>query len=208
MADSQTQTPVPLSQSGFGPTPEGQRLQHRILSTEPDLPRTARDLYLALFELLRKAEADGFCLTKEHEYRKFLQFIPERETRTALVFGGGREPGGGKNRNFNREKTWDHFRRDDGAWFDFSITLRDTREGLKLLAYDFELRFPPQYVSPAWLRFDLNLPGHDNTLDGLRCHFHPGNDDLMAPSPLLSPLELLTLFLYGLRPRDPESPRH
>ena len=80
------------------------------------------------------------------------------------------------------------------------IVARTSRGPLQLLAYDFELRFPEAQV-PGWIRIDLNLPGHDNEEDGLRSHLHPGNDDLQAPAPLLSPLELLDLFLHGLRGR-------
>lgn len=96
-----------------------------------------------------------------------------------------------------------HFRRPDGAWFFFTLTVR-TRKGqpLELLAYDFELNFP-QHPSgadrfPRFLRFDLNQPGHRNESRELRAHMHPGHDDLIAPAPMLSPLELLDLFITGL----------
>lgn len=69
------------------------------------------------------------------------------------------------------------------------------------MGYDFELRFPG-LQPPTWIRLDLNLPGHDNDEDGLRSHLHPGNEDLQAPAPMLSPLELLDLFLHGFRGRD------
>lgn len=53
--------------------------------------------------------------------------------------------------------------------------------------------------------FDLNMPGHQNSDKGMRCHLHPGHDDLQAPSALMTPVELLELFVYGLalpaRPR-------
>ncbi|MFS8069055.1 MAG: hypothetical protein ACMG6S_22070, partial [Byssovorax sp.] len=45
----------------------------------------------------------------------------------------------------------------------------------------------------------LNLPGHGNEKRDLRCHLHPGSDDLLVPAPLLTPSELLTLFIEGAR---------
>jgi hypothetical protein len=73
---------------------------------------------------------------------------------------------------------------------------------LELLAQDFEIRFPAGAGTP-FLRFDLNLPTHRNETRDMRCHLHPGSDDILAPAPLMSPLELLALFLDGMRwPQD------
>ena len=33
----------------------------------------------------------------------------------------------------------------------------------------------------------------------LRCHLHPGSDDISIPAPLMSPREILWLFTHGLR---------
>jgi hypothetical protein len=49
----------------------------------------------------------------------------------------------GGDKNQERDRSLGHFERDDGAWFDFSVTVREGRQGLELLAYDFEIRFPP-----------------------------------------------------------------
>ncbi|HET7504851.1 MAG TPA: hypothetical protein VFK02_27700, partial [Kofleriaceae bacterium] len=68
------------------------------------------------------------------------------------------------------------------------------------LAYGFEVYFPSRDPI-AFVRFDLNLRGHDNDESGLRSHLHPGNDDLQLPSPVLTPAEGLLLVLYGCRPR-------
>jgi hypothetical protein len=77
-------------------------------------------------------------------------------------------------------------------------------------AYDFELCFPErddrEARLPRFVRFDLNQPAHDNESRGLRCHMHPGHDDLIAPAPLMSPLELLDLFLSS-ELALPEEPR-
>lgn len=103
------------------------------------------------------------------------------------------------------------FRRQDGAWFTFTITVRARRgQALELYAYDFELCFPERSDQeaglPRFVRFDLNQPGHDNESKGLRCHMHPGHDDLIAPAPLMSPLEILDLFLSDAL-AVPERPR-
>jgi hypothetical protein len=99
--------------------------------------------------------------------------------------------------------------RDDDAWFDFTITVRKRGQELELLAYDFEIRFPPGRGAP-FLRFDLNLPGHRNADRELRMHMHPGSDDILVPAPLMSPKEVLAIFIDELRrptnrdqPRDP-----
>jgi hypothetical protein len=50
-----------------------------------------------------------------------------------------------------------------------------------------------------FLRFDYNLPAHRNEEREIRCHLHPGSDDILVPAPLMSPLEMLALFIDGLR---------
>lgn len=106
----------------------------------------------------------------------------------------------GGEKDLKRTGEMPHFLRRDGAWFTFTITVRSRRaKPLELSAYDFELCFPERRQVdarlPRFVRFDLNPPEHDNQIKGLRCHMHPGHDDLIAPAPLMSPLELLDLFL-------------
>jgi hypothetical protein len=106
----------------------------------------------------------------------------------------------GGEKDFKRTGDKPCFRRRDGAFFHFSITVRPRRgQPLELVAYDFELCFSdpdnPEARAPRFVRFDLNEPAHGNESRGLRCHLHPGHDDLIAPAPLLSPVELLDLFL-------------
>ena len=57
-----------------------------------------------------------------------------------------------------------------------------------LLAYNFELRLP-KVAGAEFVRFDLNPPWETDR-DEMRCHLHPGDEGLRAPSPLMSPLEL------------------
>jgi hypothetical protein len=88
--------------------------------------------------------------------------------------------------------------------------VREAGGRVELLAYDFEIRLAPG-MGASFLRFDLNLPGHDNAKRELRCHLHPGSDELLVPAPLMSPSELCKLFVYGARfptarrPRTPTS---
>jgi hypothetical protein len=42
----------------------------------------------------------------------------------------------------------------------------------------------------------------------MRCHLHPGNDDLQVPAPLLSPGEVLDILLRSLGLRIERKPRH
>lgn len=175
------------------------RVQERICGASLMLPETEDALLTALRKSLREASDDGLLATKVHEIFAYVKkTAPPPDARGlpgAVAIVGGEK-------NQHRSKDRKHFLRDDGAWFDFSITVaRAPRGPLALLAYDFELRFPGPRP-PAWIRIDLNLPGTDNDLDGLRSHLHPGNDDLQAPAPLLSPLELLDQFLHGFRGRD------
>jgi hypothetical protein len=99
----------------------------------------------------------------------------------------------GDRRNFQRSTAHPHLVRNDGVWFDFAITLRDWA----VIAWSFEVRFPDQV--PAFVRFDLNPPGHANTV---RCHLHPGTDDDGLSVPLAAdwtPEQVLGLMLNGLR---------
>lgn len=81
----------------------------------------------------------------------------------------------------------------------------ETPKPAEVIGFSFEFRFPDDYHQVKYLRFDLNLPSHDNEERGMRFHVHPGSEDFMIHSPPMSPLEILHLFLYGLS--IPEKPR-
>jgi hypothetical protein len=107
----------------------------------------------------------------------------------------------------SRDPKHAYLKRNDGAWIHFKITvIWDGDSKVDLDSYDFEIVFPPGH-QPPWCRIDLNPPGHDNEAEGLRSHLHPGNDDLIMPAPVMTPEEILKLFIDGLRPRDPAKPR-
>ncbi|KYF95002.1 hypothetical protein BE17_47535 [Sorangium cellulosum] len=160
--------------------------------------RRVRKLVTSLDEI-----ADRVVLLDEtkirEEHGKLWKGLTERDLHRGAfcIFGGVKNQG--------RDKSLPHFERDDGAWFDFSITVREADGIVELLAYDFEIRMAPS-MGASFLRFDLNLPDHRNQARELRCHLHPGSDDLLVPAPLMSPIELCTLFVYGARlPADRKS---
>jgi len=168
-----------------------------------DLPKSANELCRELRILLVQASNKRKVTDSPayiHKYVSVLESlppqvsegIPEAERTGAFCIAGGAK-------NQNRDRRLPHFERKDGAWFDFSIVIREEQRSLKLLAYDFEIRFPPSMGAP-FLRFDLNLPGHHNVQRELRCHLHPGSDDVLVPAPLMSPSEVLALFIDGARP--------
>ena len=159
------------------------------------LPDDPRALQRELQRQLVSACDDGILAMKQHDVLRRLKLSDrpiEGRPECKGIYGGEKD--------FERTGEKPCFRRCDGAWFTFTITIRP-RGGLplELVAYDFELCFaePGEGVArpPRFVRFDLNEPAHGNESRGLRCHVHPGHDDLIAPAPLLSPVELLDLFL-------------
>jgi hypothetical protein len=136
------------------------------------------------------------CFREPNLDRKMAADLGSRQLLSdSFVVSGGQK-------NQARSTEHEHFARDDGAWFDFSITGREVAGAVELLAYDFEIRLPPGRGT-AFVRFDCNLPAHHNDQRGLRCHLHCGSDDILLPAPLFTPEELLTIFIEGFRTDDP-----
>jgi hypothetical protein len=177
-----------------------QKIQQRSLQAFSLEVKSSRTLYQELSKALNHAHDEGFLATKLFEIQKLLQMTPQ-DRKQVVILGG--------TKNFKRSKDIPHFNRVDGCWFDFAITINEVRKPAEIIGFDFEIRFPetdPIKKDPIkFVRFDLNLPGHDNQADGLLFHLHPSSDDFMVHSPPMSPLEILHLFLYGfeipLKPR-------
>lgn len=165
-----------------------------IKSTLLTISRTS-ELRAQIFKCLNAARDDRVLKTKLEEIHKLLKMTSPDKGKTAIVGG---------ERNFKRIKDIPHFERMDGCWFDFSILTDETLTPVQIIGFDFEIRFPEDNQI-KFLRFDLNLPNHDNEERGMRFHMHPGSDDIIIHSPPISPLEILHLFLYGLS--IPEKPR-
>ena len=170
-----------------------------------DLPETVEDLYREMSRHLVNGSDEGYLATRPHDVFKTLKISDSPVGKPPAyrgIYGGEKD--------LKRRGDRPRFLRRDGAWFHFTITVRVSRgRPLLLIAYDFELCFPVDLAKdsagfPRFVRFDLNEPAHGNESKGLRCHMHPGHDNLMVPAPLMSPLELLDLFVLGLRiPKDP-----
>ncbi len=160
------------------------------------LKRSLRSRLAAAFREGRLA-SDGSNLVWHED--KLVPLPGGRRERVVAVIGGIEI-------NRKRDPSLAHFLRSDGAWFDFHIDLRphdgthqQHRGDLELVGYGYEIRFPEVLgCSVPWLRFDLNHPAHDNELRDVRAHFHPGDDDLQAPSAVLHPEEALELLLCDL----------
>ena len=100
-----------------------------------------------------------------------------------------------RSKNFTRiedKEKYNYFVREDQSWFDFAITLSNESPA-KLIAYNFEIRFPPEYKT-EFIRFDLNPSGHRNEHREMRAHMHPGSDDILLPFFIMDPLSLLDLI--------------
>lgn len=184
-----------------------QRLQDRILDACP--PREAvkaEDVWRAIKRWLLEAYRDEVLMSSPPEIHKHMpRPVPNGDEVT--IYGGliGRR---GDEKDFGRLPSSARLKRSDGAWLHFSLALKVDKQGhvSEPHAYSFELVFPDGH-QPRFVRFDLNEKDHENDNRWIRCHLHPGNDDLMIPAPVMSPEELLDVLLRRLRPRDASRPR-
>lgn len=154
---------------------------------------SARQLHHEIRSYLLKASDQRLLLEAPATIRRNLLFSgPDRHGYFDVAIGTVR--------NFNRTKALPHFTRRDGGWFDFQLQVREEGGRADIIAYDFELRLP-EGNGFDFVRFDLNPPGHENQDEGYRSHLHLNADDdgLAAPAPVMSPFEILDLFLHGLR---------
>ncbi|WP_437475639.1 hypothetical protein WME75_23760 [Sorangium sp. So ce1014] len=149
-----------------------------------------RQLHRDILSYLLKASDQRILRESPDVIRKHLRFMgPDADGYFGVTVGTVR--------NFNRTRDLPHFTRRDGGWFDFQLQVNGQAE---IIAYDFELRLPTD-SGFDFLRFDLNPHGRGQDDDGLRSHLHLNSDDdgLAAPAPVMSPFEILDLFLHGLR---------
>ncbi|MDJ0615546.1 MAG: hypothetical protein QNJ63_02165 [Calothrix sp. MO_192.B10] len=173
-----------------------EQIQQRTLHSTPLAVKSAKSLRAEIFKCLTSAYNEGFLNTKIHEIHSLLKMTPQ--SKEIIEITGGQ-------RNFKRVRETPHFERTDGCWFDFAILVNQKDKSAEVMGFTFEIRFVDD--NPIkFLRFDLNLPEHNNQDKGKRFHIHPGYDEFMIHSPPMSPLEILHLFLYDLylpiRPRS------
>ena len=183
-------------------------LQEHTVGRSLELPSAAKELYSRLRKQLLDASNAGKLSTSPNDIIQHVRLLDKlsefplqvaENLRRQDLDGGAFCIVVGRKINQNRDRSFPHLTRDDDAWFDFTITGRERKGLLELLSYGFEIRFPPGMGAP-FLRFDLNLPDHRNKARELRCHLHPGSDDILVPAPLMSPFELLAMFVDRARP--------
>jgi len=157
------------------------------------MPKKPSALRAAILKCLMQASNTRILQDGPHEIQRKVKLKPDANKPDWIVLEGGLVDG-------TRFGEKDHFKRDDGALIDFSITVQQGAEAVELVAYDFVIELPAG-LGPPFLRIDLNKPETDNEHIGLRSHMHSGvnEDQLIVPAPVMSPVEILTLFLYHLR---------
>lgn len=173
-----------------------EQIEQRTLESAPLTVKSTKFLRAEILKCLTSAYNEGFLNTKIHEIHNLLKMTSQSQ-KIIEITGG--------ELNFKRRKELAHFERFDGAWFDFGVLVDETNKPAIIIGFHFEIRFLKN--NPIkFLRFDLNLPDHNNQDKGKRFHIHPGTDDFMIHSPPMSPLEILHLFLYDLYlPQRPRS---
>jgi hypothetical protein len=167
-------------------------IQRRSLDNISLEIKSTKILRAEILKVLTAASNEKLLKCKIHEIQTLLKL---RESSVMNKKGYSEVMGGEK--NFRRDKNIAHFKLNNGCWFDFAITINETTKPAQIIGFDFELRFP-ENLSTSFLRIDLNLPNHNNELQNMRFHLHPGHDDIMIHSPPMSPIEILHLFLYGI----------
>jgi hypothetical protein len=175
-------------------------VQARIIGAMPPLEvETPKELLNCIRHRLFRAYNEERLETPHEGIYASVYLEPRDKPGEHVIVGGIKD--------FARHRESARIVRDDGAWLHFTMTLRwNGKKSLEMLAYDFELVFPEGHV-PPFVRFDFNKPGHDSEKKGMRSHSHPGNDDLQLPAPLMTPEELLDLFLENIRSRNEHKPR-
>jgi hypothetical protein len=181
------------------------RRKERIERLPDVMPERAKDLFVQLRGYLIRCSVEGAIRDSQSEVRSRLRHYEEKGQQVVAVCDAPTQP-----KNFRRDRALAFFTRADGAWFDFGFTVTE-RGGrpLELHSYGGEVRFDGSTVPmpPPWIRFDLNPLGTSNDDRAQRSHLHPGTDDWSVPSPILSPIELLDLLVFGCSLPPGRAPR-
>lgn len=189
--------------------PDAPPLQKWICSRELQLPSTPDKLMTELRAFLLNAKKQGSVTSSRDDiihkllkktdpvdrtlYERLKLDPTEHPPKQVVSIVGGQK-------DYKDDARSLHFLRDDNARFNFSLTLHlHPKQGMVLLAYDFELRLA-DIDALSFVRFDLNPPANCRP-DKMRCHLHlnQNDDGLSVPAPLLHPVELLSLFIDDLR---------
>lgn len=172
-----------------------QQIHNRAISNIDLTVNSGRELRARISKVLTNAHNAKVLKEDLSAISKLLK-VDEDQQKYVII--GGLEKDGTK--NTDRTKQIPHFSRYDGFWFDFSIMVDQNLKPAEIIGFNFELRFPEALIdakqTPEFIRFDFNPPGHPNDI---RLHIHPGTEDFMIPSPPITPIEILHLFLYDFQ---------
>ena len=166
-------------------------LERRVLDQQPELLPKLWQVSTKVRQLLEEAHFDGLLKQSPREIRALLDAPHDPDPDGGAVIRGGL-----------RAEAWEadpQFERDDGARFNFEITLLyppNEANARRLVSYHCNIAFQDGR-HPVMVRLDyVKLGGvESNATIPLRCHTHPGTPKMTVPSPVLSPLELLDVVL-------------
>lgn len=163
-------------------------VESRLLSAPPPpLPAEPGDLFKQIRTALLSASDENILRSAPHDVMRRLH-MQGGQGEVVLIHGGETFDKGQPEGRF--------FDFSDGSRLSFGCTIDYRAASPSLLAYRFHLRFPPG-GRPAFLRLDLNPEPKENSLVEPRCHIHPGVEEVRLPAPLMSPLEILGILLFG-----------
>jgi hypothetical protein len=111
-------------------------IESRCLPSALNVPTTKMVLYNEIVSSLQGAYDCNVLRTKPENFYSILQMKPGNNQKEVLIIGGPEK------RNFKRSQSLPHFKRTDGLWFDFAMTLVQEEESIKMLSFNFEIRFP------------------------------------------------------------------
>ena len=193
------------------------KIQKRSQSDELLQVKNAKFLRTQILQCLTLASNEKVLKTNINEIHDLLKLsqssVVPKKGYTAIT-------GGEKNQHHRLDIP--HFKLHNGYWFDFAITIDETCKPAKIIGFNFEIRLRKKAVRvktsshsafrkrknlALFLRIDLSLPNHHNDERGLRFHLHPNSGDIIIPSLPMSPLDILHMFLYGMKPRNDNKPR-
>jgi hypothetical protein len=158
---------------------------------------TNQNLFVAIRNYLSKASDQRLLTDSRQDIRAKLVISDPSPT----IPGSTHSIGIAGPRNFRTDPALPHFtRHSDRARIDFQVSTREQDGHVEILAYGFELILPDE-APLQFVRFDLNHDKHPNALLGLRSHIHLSTDDdgHSVPAAMLSPFEVLDIFLHRLR---------
>lgn len=76
------------------------------------------------------------------------------------------------------------------------FTLRLSKGEWVIVAYSFQIdRSDPPAGAPSYIRYDYTETAHADAVKEPWSHLTPGDDNIRVPAPVLSPIELVHLFI-------------